>query len=623
MFNINIIHEEGLRYYELFSLAGMIIGIVGSAFAAARKKTPFHVFALVMASGILGMILGSKLFLMTITDWASLTGTGHLPFIVGKSVVGAMLGGLLGAWSAGKVLGYGNAVLNWFAISGPLGMAVQRVGCLLAGCCHGQVTKMPWAISYGPGSEPYFEQQQLGLIPAHAMSSLPVHPDQLYNSLACLLISLIVWKTGKRWKSSSGQFLFSVVLFLLVRFFEDFLRFSSVPVLGIGLSLMQWKVLVVILVVSVILFFREKWLGLSTNEFDGNAKASRGWMKPGILLFFIVFMAFRFGTWMSGDEQRIIVYVLIPLSIMAMISLSIRMLQSGKTRLSFGLMFLGLVLMSQKADVPNDKPASYTSFNFSTTLGRFDNQHGFNYVPTTTQTDCGPSTTWTSDNYIYQHVYKYLGLGIDRKVYYKDNHSMTASFNAYAGSEKETAMASTGNSFLPNEFRNTLFGFNPDIQFDYKPIGFGVGFSLGHLGFGERNTNDYVDYKPERFIRKNGVNWRIRLFNEQKFFVELDKGSNPGTLGENNKIQFLIGSRFQSRDFLLKTGYAKSYFNSGSLVLQGEMPLYKRLHFSTGLQFNLNNHNSGSFYAPIPETKYRANFSLEYRFYDQLKKHKK
>ncbi len=49
----------------------------------------------------------------------------------------------------------GSSVLNVFDfMAGPviLGMAVGRIGCLLHGCCFGDVCDLPWAITYPVGA---------------------------------------------------------------------------------------------------------------------------------------------------------------------------------------------------------------------------------------------------------------------------------------------------------------------------------------------------------------------------------------------------------------------------------------------------------------------------------------
>jgi phosphatidylglycerol:prolipoprotein diacylglycerol transferase len=65
-----------------------------------------------------------------------------------------------------------------------IGAALGRIGCFLNGCCHGAVCDLPWAVRFPAGSHAWVRQLNAGLIPPEALASLPVHPTQLYSSLA-------------------------------------------------------------------------------------------------------------------------------------------------------------------------------------------------------------------------------------------------------------------------------------------------------------------------------------------------------------------------------------------------------------------------------------------------------
>src|SRR4029078_223783 len=73
----------------------------------------------------------------------------------------------------------------------PLGLAFGRMGCLLAGCCFGAESGVPWALSFpprSPASEAQFKAHVLG---SARMWSHPVHPTQIYESAASLAIAAI------------------------------------------------------------------------------------------------------------------------------------------------------------------------------------------------------------------------------------------------------------------------------------------------------------------------------------------------------------------------------------------------------------------------------------------------
>jgi phosphatidylglycerol---prolipoprotein diacylglyceryl transferase len=107
----------------------------------------------------------------------------------------------------------------------PLGLAFGRMGCLLAGCCFGLRSDLPWALSF-PSHSPASESQwKLHLLPSLNMPSLPVHPTQAYESAASLAISAICMLVIHPRKRYDGQvFLSFVALYAGARFLLEFLR---------------------------------------------------------------------------------------------------------------------------------------------------------------------------------------------------------------------------------------------------------------------------------------------------------------------------------------------------------------------------------------------------------------
>ncbi|MFN3201478.1 MAG: prolipoprotein diacylglyceryl transferase [Bradymonadia bacterium] len=82
-----------------------------------------------------------------------------------------------------------------------LGQFFGRLGCLAAGCCWGKVTEAPWAIHFPKGSMVHYLHAEAHLIPHSAVESMGVHPTQLYDAGAGLLIfGLLIWiRQRKTW----------------------------------------------------------------------------------------------------------------------------------------------------------------------------------------------------------------------------------------------------------------------------------------------------------------------------------------------------------------------------------------------------------------------------------------
>ena len=140
-----------------------------------------------------GAFLGARiLYLVTVyrefesvLDPALLTRGGLVAY-------GGMLGGLL-------VSGYlcwkwKIRFLRWADAVTPsvlLGTAITRLGCFLFGCDFGRRATVPWAIRFPAQSPAWVEHVAKHQLSDTAPWSFPVHPTQLYESLAGLV--LFVW----------------------------------------------------------------------------------------------------------------------------------------------------------------------------------------------------------------------------------------------------------------------------------------------------------------------------------------------------------------------------------------------------------------------------------------------
>jgi phosphatidylglycerol:prolipoprotein diacylglycerol transferase len=102
-----------------------------------------------------------------------------------------------------------------FAPGLALGHAIGRLGCFAAGCCWGAPTHLPWAVTFtNPVSE-----QRVG-VPL----GVPLHPTQLYESLAEALIFLILyWRFARPHRPGAIIGLY-LALYSSARFLIEFVR---------------------------------------------------------------------------------------------------------------------------------------------------------------------------------------------------------------------------------------------------------------------------------------------------------------------------------------------------------------------------------------------------------------
>ncbi|HET9953985.1 MAG TPA: prolipoprotein diacylglyceryl transferase [Polyangiaceae bacterium] len=122
----------------------------------------------------------------------------------------------------------------------PIGLGFGRMGCLLAGCCFGKPSELPWALSFPSGSPASEAQHRDGLLSAVGLPSLPVHPTQIYESAASLAIAafLILYVHGRK-RYDGYVFVCFVALYAAARFLIEFLRNDDRGGL-LALSTSQW-----------------------------------------------------------------------------------------------------------------------------------------------------------------------------------------------------------------------------------------------------------------------------------------------------------------------------------------------------------------------------------------------
>ena len=143
----------------------------------------------------------------------------------GMVAYGGFLGGFLGTAAFCRIHGIG--LLAWADCATPslcVGLLLTRVGCFLAGCDFGRPWNGLWAVRFPSGS-PAFDQQTLqGLLPAGATQSLPVHPTQLYESLAGLVLLILVTAVYRRRTFSGQTFVAFVLGYAVLRYLIEIVR---------------------------------------------------------------------------------------------------------------------------------------------------------------------------------------------------------------------------------------------------------------------------------------------------------------------------------------------------------------------------------------------------------------
>jgi phosphatidylglycerol:prolipoprotein diacylglycerol transferase len=105
---------------------------------------------------------------------------------------------------------------DMFAPGIALGYMVGRLGCLAAGCCYGRPTDVPWAVTF---TDP------VANLNVGTPLNVPLHPTQLYESLAGLAILVVLLAIERRGRAFAGRtFWLFVLLYAVSRFVIEFFR---------------------------------------------------------------------------------------------------------------------------------------------------------------------------------------------------------------------------------------------------------------------------------------------------------------------------------------------------------------------------------------------------------------
>ena len=148
---------------------------------------------------IISALVGAKLLLL-VTDFRTFTADPRELLTLARSG-GVFYGGLILAvavalWYIRRIGLPLWTTCDVFAPGIALGHVVGRFGCLFAGCCFGKPTTLPWGITF---TDP-FAAANVG-----TPLGVPLHPTQLYEAGAELLILVFLLTTERKGRQYQGR----------------------------------------------------------------------------------------------------------------------------------------------------------------------------------------------------------------------------------------------------------------------------------------------------------------------------------------------------------------------------------------------------------------------------------
>lgn len=211
---------ETLAYATGYAVFRHMRATQGDALAEPQRWT-------VLAAAAVGALLGSRLLGLA-EQWPTVLAawrSGQLFLLLlspgGKTIVGGLLGGWAGVEVVKRLMGIQRRTGDLFALPMCIGIAVGRIGCLVAGLVddtYGKPTSLPWAVDLGDG--------------------IGRHPVQLYEILFLVIVAIVV--STKTKLPEGARFRIFMASYLAWRLAIDFLKPQP---LIYSLNLIQWSCL--------------------------------------------------------------------------------------------------------------------------------------------------------------------------------------------------------------------------------------------------------------------------------------------------------------------------------------------------------------------------------------------
>lgn len=159
-------------------------------------------------AAIAGAALGAKLgFWIEDPDAAFADFPDWRHLLQGKTIVGALLGGLVAVEAIKRIVGIRERSGDAFVLPLAVGMAIGRLGCFFAGLddhTYGIPTSLPWGVDFGDG--------------------IPRHPTQLYELAFVLALGGWLRANEARFPRPGDRFQWYMIGYLAFRFASEYIK---------------------------------------------------------------------------------------------------------------------------------------------------------------------------------------------------------------------------------------------------------------------------------------------------------------------------------------------------------------------------------------------------------------
>ncbi len=157
-------------------------------------------------------------------------------------------------------------VTDVFAPGIALGHVIGRMGCFFAGCCFGSPTEVAWAITF---RNPYAAEN------VGTPLNVPLHPTQLYEAGAELLILVLLLATEKKGRTFPGRTFWAYMfLYGVSRFIIEFYRGDPRGTIGMFSTSQFLSLIIVPLAIVMMIVLGRRSVGPAPDAHARRARAA-------------------------------------------------------------------------------------------------------------------------------------------------------------------------------------------------------------------------------------------------------------------------------------------------------------------------------------------------------------
>ena len=213
------VYIMGLHPHIFFESLGWIAAVFTMVVVRRRIGDPLsdEKRVQVALAALFGALVGARILAWVEHPQTTLEGFSDSPALLigGKTVVGGLLGGMMGVEAAKKLLGIESRTGDQWVLPLAVGMSIGRLGCFFSGlddATYGYSTSLPWGVDFGDGYSR--------------------HPTQLYEMV--FIWAMIFWIYSRQNLPQGGAFRSYMVGYLWWRLIIDWLKPVDAPVLTLS-----------------------------------------------------------------------------------------------------------------------------------------------------------------------------------------------------------------------------------------------------------------------------------------------------------------------------------------------------------------------------------------------------